>query len=290
MRGAYGPGMAKLAEKATSGPPRADPAPRSPLAPAARKSRRVAAADVEDRLEREAQARARDFIQDLVGQTGLNATRLAMAAGLSQTTLTRPLTDPRAALTARTIELVARRFKAPLPAGLLDQLPPGRNRAHRDGAMGWKMEPSLPSPPEPGPARDVPIYGALMISRGPLFHLNRIAVDMAPRPHGIRTARKTYALRMPDESMAPWRRAGELVFIDPTRPVRRGDHALYLLADPAQPDNDAVCLIREVLAGETAPTARQMAAHAAKGPEAFLEAYVVTERQRVLEWEEVLFG
>ena len=125
---------------------------------------------------------------------------------------------------------------------------------------------------------------------GPLFRLNRVAVDMAPRPHGISTARKTSALRMPDDTMAPWRRAGELVFIDPTRPVRRGDHALFLLADPQHPDEDAACLIREVLAVETAPTARQMAAHTAKAPESFLEDYVVTERQRVLEWEEVLFG
>lgn len=271
--------MAKTAEKASP-----DPAVRE------RPPSRDVAPDPGAGMRRDPQVAADAYIAALIERTGLDRTNLARAAGLAQSTLAEARVRKGHPLTRHTVETLAARFRIAPPPGLVDRLPPGRNRTHRSGAKAWIMESPPPSAGTTGHVRDVPIFGALMISRGPLFRLNRVAVDMAPRPYGLLTARKAYAIRMPDESMSPWRRAGELVFIDPTRPVRRGDHALFLLADPSHPNEEPFCLVREVIGAESAPTARQMAAHSQKGPETFLDEFVATERHRVLEWEEALFG
>lgn len=287
MRATYGPPMAKSAEKALLAPPRLS---RGPAGMAEESRVLERAPERAGPIDEAAQQGAWAYVERLVQATGLDRTKLARKAGFNPSTITDSRLKGGHPITARTIEMLARTFKAAPPPGLIERLPSGRNRAHQGSKLGEPMDsPSLP--PIPGVrTNDVPIFGALMVGRGPLFHLNRMAVDMAPRPWGIRTARKAYALRMPDETMTPWRRAGELVFIDPARPVRRGDHALFLLGDPHRPNEDSVCLIREVIGAADAPTARQMAAYSRRGPEDFLADFVVTERHRVLEWEEALFG
>lgn len=238
-----------------------------------------------------AQDEARRFILEIAQTVNGNLTEVARRAGLNQTTVTRSMAEHSShPITARTVAAIAEAMRAVPPPGLLERLPPGRERAHRMGA-GAPAPSRGPTPVTAnGLPRDVPLYGAIIVARGPLFRLNPHAVDHAPRPPGIIAARKVFAVRMPDDSMAPWRRAGELIFVDPARPVRRGDHALFHLVDPGLPDEEPMHLVRMVDAAATADAARQAVAHCVKAPEDFLHGLQVVDRLRVLEWEELITG
>jgi SOS-response transcriptional repressor LexA len=237
-----------------------------------------------------AQEEARRFILEVAQSANVTMTEVARRASVNQTTVTRSMASRSPhPISARTVAAIADAMGRAPPPWLLEALPQGRERTHKAGPA--QAAARAPAPVHAsGLIRDVPLYGALIVGRGPLFRLNPHAVDHALRPPGIIAARKVFALRMPDDSMAPWRRAGELIFIDPARPVRRGDHAMFHLADPSLPDEDPICLIRLVNAGATADAITQAVAHAATGPEPFLKGLQVIDRTRVLEWEELLNG
>lgn len=238
-----------------------------------------------------AQTEARRFILELAQVVDGNLTEVARRAGVSQTTVTRSMNKgSNHPITARTVAAIAQAMRVTPPPRLLERLPPGRERAHQAGVGAPVASRAAVSVTASGLPRDVPLYGAIVVARGPLFRLNPHAVDHAPRPPGIIAARKVFAVRMPDDSMAPWRRAGELVFVDPARPVRRGDHALFHLVDPALPDEEPLHLVRLVDAAATADAWRQAVTHCASTPEAFLDGLQVIDRVRVLEWEELITG
>lgn len=79
-----------------------------------------------------------------------------------------------------------------------------------------------------GMARDVPVLGTAAGSdfeRG-AFQITTDPVDYVRRPPGLLQARDVYALYVEGSSMEPRFEPGELIFINPNRPVRIGDYVV----------------------------------------------------------------
>lgn len=75
---------------------------------------------------------ARAYIRGLQAKTGLTPTELARRAGLSQTTLTRPLQDNyKGEMKLETLRRLADRFDAPLPK----EIDPEANHKRQDRAL-----------------------------------------------------------------------------------------------------------------------------------------------------------
>ena len=241
-----------------------------------------------------ANIRAKEYVLALLARTGLDLTKLAERAGLHQTTVTRPMNDKsnQHHLTRRTVQRLSEVFNVPVASEVLAGLKAGR--ATREEALhrppkprGQNRAPAI-APPT-ATARDVPIQAAIMSGRGSHFYLNPAAMDHATRPPALTTARKVFAIRMPDGSMAPWRRIGELVFVDPSRPVAPGDHALVELQEPNNPNGEPIFLIRRVVALAPKPgTPPQLAAYTASDAADTLAGLRMVRLARVLEWAELL--
>ena len=77
--------------------------------------------------------------------------------------------------------------------------------------------------------QDVPLYGT---AAGALnddelaFAMSDSPVDYVRRPPGLAKARDVYALRVIRESMLPRFKPGTIVFVDPHRPMQRGDDVI----------------------------------------------------------------
>lgn len=84
--------------------------------------------------------------------------------------------------------------------------------------------------------RDVPVMGTAMGANGDgAFVLNQgDPVDFARRGPGIAQNRKVFAVYVEGDSMVPRYEPGELIYLDPARPVRIGDDVLLEVAHPVQ--------------------------------------------------------
>jgi phage repressor protein C with HTH and peptisase S24 domain len=80
---------------------------------------------------------------------------------------------------------------------------------------------------------DVPVYGVAVGGSNGDFRFNGQIVDYVRRPPGIANARNVYALWILGESMAPWNKDGDLVYVTPSRPPTAGDHIVVQLQDAA---------------------------------------------------------
>ncbi len=76
---------------------------------------------------------------------------------------------------------------------------------------------------EPPPVKSLPIYGRAAGSRDGALQFEPQIIDWAPCPPGVLETRDAYALWVMNDSMKPRFRNGDIVFIEPHRPVRPGD-------------------------------------------------------------------
>jgi phage repressor protein C with HTH and peptisase S24 domain len=78
------------------------------------------------------------------------------------------------------------------------------------------------------PLKDVPVLGTAAggdYEKG-AFQLTPDAVDYVRRPPGLLSAKEIYALYVEGSSMIPRFEPGELIYVNPNRPVRPGDYAI----------------------------------------------------------------
>lgn len=73
----------------------------------------------------------------------------------------------------------------------------------------------------------VPIYGSVSCGteRGS-FLLTDTVIEYAPKGPKIQHRSDIYALYVEEENMEPWKRPGQLIYVDPLRPPRRGDRVI----------------------------------------------------------------
>lgn len=76
------------------------------------------------------------------------------------------------------------------------------------------------------PAREIPVFGTAAGSINGAIAMSNEAIDWLPRPPGLKGARDVYALYVVGNSMEPRWRPGDVIFVHPHRPVRRGDHVV----------------------------------------------------------------
>jgi phage repressor protein C with HTH and peptisase S24 domain len=96
---------------------------------------------------------------------------------------------------------------------------------------------------------DVPVLGTAVGGDSGDFSFNGMVVDYVRRPHGVAQMRNIYALWVTGDSMAPWNRRGDLIYVTPTRPPVPGDHVVVELAGAHA--HEAGTAMVKLLAGQT---------------------------------------
>lgn len=171
------------------------------------------------------QRAARAQIQAALEKTGLSPTELARRAGVAGTTLTRFLnsSDVKHVPSTRTLSKI-------LAAAGMHGL--GVN----DGLAGRVKE----LPHRIDMPRDVPVMGTAMAANGDgAFLLNTgEPIDWARRGPGIAKNKHVFTIYVEGESMEPRFEPGELIYLDPTRPVKLGDDVVVVFGSmrEGQPD------------------------------------------------------
>jgi len=163
---------------------------------------------------------------------------------LADTVFTRLRALKRSYAQAERIGGLSRNFISDLKTNKSDVL--GRNREKLAAALDWSLDemnnaiagrqpvdastsapPVAPlSPPAAqdllGDAQFLPVLGVAAGSAIAAFVIGD-AVDWVERPPALRRARNAYALFVHGTSMAPKYEHGDIVFVNPDRPYRRGD-------------------------------------------------------------------
>ena len=205
------------------------------------------------------------YLDRVKSEKGLDPSNLAKRAGLSPATLTRLKQGQRHARRS-TLEALERASGIPLPEEL---------RAAAEMPAGA---------PETGLIRVYALVGTPLKSA---FYLNPIEADRIAAPPALAHASSVYAVRMPDDSMMPWRRPHELIFVDRTLDAAPGDHALVETNHPHDP-NHAHPLYRVRRYLGPSRNGYRLASHRSEAEE-IIPAPEFVRAARILEWPEV-FG
>lgn len=82
---------------------------------------------------------------------------------------------------------------------------------------------------------DIPVYGVAACGDDGCFILNTgVPIDYTRRGPGIQRLSGVFAVYISGDSMSPWKESGQLVYVDPHRPVSINDYILIEL----RPDGD----------------------------------------------------
>jgi phage repressor protein C with HTH and peptisase S24 domain len=96
---------------------------------------------------------------------------------------------------------------------------------------------------------DVPVLGVAVGGNDGDFRLNGQVVDYVRRPPGIASLKNVYGLWLVGDSMSPWNKDGDLIYVSPARPPVMGDHVVVQLQDTA--DGEPGLAMVKLLIGKT---------------------------------------
>lgn len=96
---------------------------------------------------------------------------------------------------------------------------------------------------------DVPVQGVAVGGSNGDFRFNGQVVEYVRRPPGVANTRNVYAIWVVGESMSPWNRDGDLIYVSPARPPSAGDHVVVQLQDTA--DGDPGVAMVKLFVGKT---------------------------------------
>lgn len=97
---------------------------------------------------------------------------------------------------------------------------------------------------------DVPVFGTAVGGAEGDFSFNGQVVDYVRRPPGVMKMRNMYALWVIGDSMAPWNKSGDLIYVTPSRPPVPGDHVVIEMIGGAE--NEPGIAMVKLLVGRTA--------------------------------------
>jgi len=158
-------------------------------------------------------------IQERLDALAISPQRASLDAGLSKdylrSLLSRPDSSPRSDALQK-LAVVLRTTPQWLLTG--NELP---------GSGGALLEPpgvpvDLPMPS----GRDLPVFGLAAGSGTGALTMTSEPVEYIPCPPGLARVRDAYALIVTGSSMEPRYEAGDVVFLNPHRPPRQGDHVV----------------------------------------------------------------
>jgi phage repressor protein C with HTH and peptisase S24 domain len=97
---------------------------------------------------------------------------------------------------------------------------------------------------------DVPVYGTAVGGSEGDFSFNGQVSDYVRRPPGVLKLKNMYALWVVGDSMAPWNKKGDLIYITPARTPVVGDYVVVELSGAAE--NEPGVAMVKLLTGKTA--------------------------------------
>jgi len=167
---------------------------------------------------------------------GLDVSELAAAIGVSQPAVSQweiGITAP----SRKKVGKLAQILKVPVSWLVTDE---DAQQAAREPA-GPTVIAALPI--------DVPVLGVAVGGNDGDFRLNGQVVDYVRRPPGIASLKNVYGLWLVGESMSPWNKDGDLIYVSPARPPVIGDHVVVQLQDTA--DGEPGLAMVKLLIGKT---------------------------------------
>lgn len=153
----------------------------------------------------------RQWLMELIEETGLSGNKLAQMSDVAPSTINRFLhnTEVKHVLSARTVKKIADSQRVPLPlnGGV--------------GATGARLQ--RVTVPERG-APTMPIRGTSHAAGGQdgYIQLNADPIEWVARPRGLEGVKEAYGTYIIGESMEPKFEHGQLVYVHPGRPYRKG--------------------------------------------------------------------
>lgn len=204
-------------------------------------------------------------------------TELARKAKVAPSTLTRmlgaegPLHHPR----GETLRALERASRTPLPPELHAIAHPDLAGAPQGAAEG---------------EMNIPVRALVGTRHEGLFHLNREPFEWARRLPGLARRLRVYAVRMPDDSMTPWRQPNELVHVDPTWAVSDGCHVLVSLANTKEANGDEFVCIRRFRGRDRQGGVALLERYGVLGEVDRVPQNQILSMHRILEWAEVVGG
>lgn len=179
---------------------------------------------------------------------GLDVTELAAAVGVSQPAVSQ-WEAGQTAPNRQKLAKLAQILRVPVSWLISD------SEALPASAAAGAGAPSAATPLGALPV-DVPVFGVAVGGSNGDFRFNGQVVDYVRRPPGIANARNVYALWILGESMSPWNKDGDLIYVSPARPPAVGDHIVVQLQDT--PDGDPGLAMVKLLLAKT-PTQLKLA-------------------------------
>jgi SOS-response transcriptional repressor LexA len=175
---------------------------------------------------------------------GLSQKDLIARSNLPQPTVSK-LMKGTLKVSTTTLPVLEKALQTKAPPRLSAQAVPGRRHGYTDAKVMAAAQASPITGATPQRAdRDVQVWLAFTIGKGPLFMLQNAATEFAWRPPSLSSARNAFMLRMHDDSMSPWREPGEPIYFDPDADAATATHAM-LQFDLGPPSD--VCLICRLL-------------------------------------------
>lgn len=167
----------------------------------------------------DSQRAAREFVRRALIKTGWSSTRLAKEAGLAASTLNRFLnsSDVKHTLSGKTISKIAAVADLPDPFAAVE------------AATTYTM-PRIPVP-DRETEEDLPVLGAAVGGEEGVFVFNGQILAKVGRPAKLRNVPDAYAVYMRGSSMEPKYTDGQLLYVDPHKPVRAGDYVVVEFTD-----------------------------------------------------------
>lgn len=105
---------------------------------------------------------------------------------------------------------------------------------------------------------DVPVYGVAVGGSNGDFRFNGQVVDYVRRPPGIANQRNVYAIWILGNSMSPWNKDGDLIYVSPVRPPAPGDYVVVQLHG-TDDDEPGLAMVK-LMVGKT-PTQLKLTQH-----------------------------
>lgn len=171
------------------------------------------------------------FIYEAMEAMGVTATELSRKAGLDASTLNKFLRNPAASdLSLKTITKISSISGLQFPKLSHNVQLPVAKRGQPRGSVDLQST----IPVMGGRQRDLPIYGEDQLgSMGYAFGdpASPTLLGYVERPADLTDNDRAYAVRVKDDSMSPRFRAGEMIFVDPTRPAKPGDEVMVRCKD-----------------------------------------------------------
>lgn len=133
--------------------------------------------------------------------------------------------------------------------------------------------------------RDVRVLGLASCGEDGLFELNGQILDLVPRPPRLVGVKNAYALYVDGESMVPWRKPGQLVYVHPDMPPHIGDYVVVEM----HPDKKGETVRRAYIKLLVRRTAEKLVLEQYRPAEQIsLPMKRVLAIHRVMDWSELL--